>query len=46
MRKVQQILSTLSILVATYEIYKGRTDGAILFTLWSFYLKYSSDRPE
>jgi hypothetical protein len=44
MKKVLWILSIVSMLVASYEFIKGRIDGAILFTVWSFYLKYLSDK--
>jgi hypothetical protein len=46
MKKLMWILSIVSMLVASYEIIKGRIDGAILFTAWSFYLKYLSDKRE
>lgn len=46
MKKLMSILAVVSILVASYEIIKGRIDGAILFTVWSFYLKYLSDKRE
>jgi hypothetical protein len=46
MKKLMWILSIVSMLVASYEIIKGRIDGAILFTVWSFYLKYLSDKRE
>ena len=44
MKTVLQISSTISMLVGSYEIIQGRIDGAILFTVWSFYLKYLSDQ--
>jgi hypothetical protein len=43
MKTALQILSTVSMLVAVYETAQGRIDGAILFTVWSFYLRYLSD---
>jgi hypothetical protein len=46
MKKIMWILSIVSMLVASYEIIQGRIDGAILFTVWSFYLKYLSDKIE
>ena len=46
MKKLMWILSIVSMLVASYEIIKGRIDGAILFTVWSFYLEYLSDKRE
>jgi hypothetical protein len=46
MKTVLYILAVVSMLVASYEIIKGRIDGAILFTVWSFYLKYLSDKRE
>ncbi len=44
MKTALQILAVVSMLVSTYEILEGRTDGAILFLVWSFYLKYLSDQ--
>ena len=44
MKTVLQILSAVSLLVSVYEMYKGRTDGVILFLVWAFYLKYLSDQ--
>lgn len=43
MKKLLNILSIISLIVATYEIINGRKNEAILFTVWSFYLKYLSD---
>jgi hypothetical protein len=44
MKTVMWILSIVSMLIASYEIVQGRIDGAILFLVWSFYLRYSSDQ--
>jgi hypothetical protein len=46
MKTVIYILAVVSMLVASYEITQGRIDGAILFSVWSFYLKYLSDKRE
>ncbi len=46
MKTALWILAIVSMLVASYELLKGRIDGAILFTVWSFYLKYLSDKRE
>ena len=44
MKTVMWVLSTVSMLVAVYETVQGRIDGAILFLVWSFYLRYLSDQ--
>ena len=44
MKNLLYILSIISIFVASYEMFKGRTDEATLFIVWSFYLKYLSDK--
>lgn len=46
MKRVLNILAIVSMLVAVSETIQGRIDGAILFTVWSFYLKYLSDKSE
>lgn len=46
MKTALWILAIVSMLVGSYEIIQGRIDGAILFTVWSFYLKYLSDKRE
>ena len=44
MKTVLQLLSGISMLASVYEICHGRIDGAILFSVWAFYLKYNSDQ--
>ena len=44
MKTVLQILSVLSMFLVVFETFKGRTEGAILFSVWSFYLKYLSNQ--
>ena len=44
MKRILWILSVVSLFVASYEFIKGRTNETILFTIWSFYLKYLSDQ--
>ena len=44
MKTLLQVLATVGMFLALYEQYKGRTDGAILFLIWSFYLEYQSDQ--
>ena len=44
MKTALWILAIVSMLVGSYEIIQGRTEGAVLFLVWSFYLKYSSDQ--
>jgi hypothetical protein len=44
MKNILLILSTVGQAITLYEIYEGRTDEAILFLVWSFYLKYLSDQ--
>ena len=46
MKTVLQVLSGISMLVSVCEIRHGRVDGAILFSVWAFYLKYNSDQRE
>lgn len=46
MKELTQALSVASMFIATYEMFQGRVDGAILFSVWSFYLQYVSDRRE
>ena len=46
MKTILQVLSTVSLLASSYEIYKGRTDGATFFLVQAFYLKYLSDKRE
>ena len=46
MKRVLSILAIISLLTAVSETIQGRIDGAILFTVWSFYLKYLSDKRE
>lgn len=46
MKRVLNILAIVSMLAATLETIRGRIDGAILFTVWSFYLKYLSYKSE
>ena len=46
MKIIIQILVVVSMLVALCETSAGRVDGAILFSVWSFYLKYLSDKRE
>ncbi len=44
MKTVLQISSALSMFLAVFETFKGRTETAILFSVWSFYLKYLSNQ--
>jgi hypothetical protein len=44
MKTVLQISSALSMFLAVFETFKGRTERAILFSVWSFYLKYLSNQ--
>lgn len=44
MKTVLEILSIASMVLSACEIFEGRIDGAILFIIWSFYLKYLSDQ--
>lgn len=44
MKTVLQVLSGISMLVSVGEVWHGRIDGAILFSVWAFYLKYNSDQ--
>ena len=44
MKTILQVLAIISILISTFEVYKGTVDRAILFLIWSFYLKYLSDK--
>jgi hypothetical protein len=46
MKRVLNILAIVSILAVVSETIQGRIDGAILFSVWSFYLKYLSDKSE
>jgi len=46
MKTVIQILSGISLLVSVWELTQERTDGAILFLIYAFYLKYNSDQLE
>jgi hypothetical protein len=46
MKTILQVLSIVSLFASSYEIYKGRTDGATFFLLWSIYLRYLSDKRE
>lgn len=46
MKIVLQVLTIVSMVVAVCETSAGRIDGAVLFSVWSFYLKYLSDKRE
>ena len=46
MKTFLQIISGISILVSVWELWQERTEGAILFLLYAFYLKYNSDQLE
>jgi hypothetical protein len=46
MKRVLSILAIVSMLISVSETIQGRIDEAILFTVWSFYLKYLSDKSE
>jgi len=46
MKKLLQLLSIISMFVSVYEVVCGTTDKAILFLVWSFYLKDSSKTSE
>ena len=44
MKTALQVASGISMIVSVCEIWHGRIDGAILFLVWAFYLKYNSDQ--
>lgn len=46
MKKILNILAIISLLTAVSETIQGRTEETILFTIWSFYLKYLADKSE
>jgi hypothetical protein len=46
MKRILNTLAIVSILAVVSETIQGRIDGAILFSVWSFYLKYLSDKRE
>jgi len=46
MKNLARLLALVSMITSIYEMYKGRTDGSILFIVWSFYLRYLSDKSE
>lgn len=46
MKRILSTLAIISILAVVSETIQGRIDGAILFSVWSFYLRYLSDKRE
>jgi len=46
MKKVAGLLALVLIGMSVYEVHAGRIGGAILFIVWSFYLRYLSDKSE